>query len=80
MVSFEKQVGWTTRVILSPGAHLPEEAKAVKVRCEAAGKVTEKHWCSTLGRQMGKILQEQMPEMESKTRMRSQSENEDKRR
>lgn len=53
MVSFEKQVGWTTRVILSPGAHLPEEAKAVKARCEAAGEVTEKHWCSTLGRQMG---------------------------
>lgn len=49
-----------------------------EARCEAAIKVTGRlQWC-TLGRQIGKILQKQVPEMENKTPMRSQSVNENK--
>lgn len=49
-----------------------------EARCEAAVKVTGRLRGCTLGRQIGKTWQKQRPEMESKTRMRSQSVNENK--
>lgn len=79
-VSFEMQVGWSSHVIISPGAQLSEEARSSGPSVRLQFRVTGKHWSSASESQMGRILQEQMPEMESKTQMKSQSVNEDEKR
>lgn len=63
--------------MISPGAQLPEEARSSGPSVRLQFRVTGKHWSSASESQMERILQEQMPEMESKTQMKSQSVNED---